>query len=62
VFLLFRLPLSNDLLYTLETFNNCILYFRYAMVVKDGKVAAINIEDDSTKATCTKGSGVLPLL
>ncbi|XP_060571075.1 peroxiredoxin-5, mitochondrial-like [Ruditapes philippinarum] len=35
---------------------------RYAMVVEDGKVKALNVESDSTKAACSKSSDVLSLL
>lgn len=35
---------------------------RYVMVVKDGKVTGIQVENDSTKATCSRSSDVLKLL
>ncbi|XP_052769812.1 peroxiredoxin-5, mitochondrial-like [Mya arenaria] len=35
---------------------------RYAMVVQDGKVTGLNVEDDSSKATCTRGEDIMSLL
>ncbi|KAL4238143.1 Peroxiredoxin-5 [Mactra antiquata] len=35
---------------------------RYAIVVEDGKVTGINIEEDPGQATCSKSSGVMELL
>ncbi|KAH3844296.1 peroxiredoxin-5, mitochondrial-like [Dreissena polymorpha] len=35
---------------------------RYVMVVEDGKVKAIKVEADSTKATCSRSTDVLALL
>lgn len=35
---------------------------RFAIVVKDGKVTGVNVEPDSSKATCSKSKDVMSIL